>query len=170
MAPSPSGSGGSRGENRPPAAPAASSLRAKRRSSLDSGSAKTASPERRHETQLGGGARLHDAEPRDRPAEPGEQAELVEAAPACVRQAQELGEDTLARRLGHQMRVTADELLGRRVDAQLELVLQASGPEQPERIVRERPVVDGAQPVGFEITAAVEGSIGSPAGAGRRSR
>ena len=109
-------------------------------------------------------------QPLERAAEPREQAELVEAAEACAREPLELTEKSFSGRRADPVSMRAEELVRRRVEPQAELVLQAHGAEEPERIVGEDRLRDGPQRASLEIGAARERIDGLAAGEGYRDR
>src|SRR5207237_2564508 len=73
----------------------------------------------------------------DRAAELREQPELLEAPVAACAQALELGQHPFTSRLRSELGLRTDELLRQGREPEAELVLQAHGAEEPERIVRE---------------------------------
>src|SRR5205807_8797535 len=85
-----------------------------------------------------------------------EESEVVEAPEAARREALELAEDPLAGGIGDPVRARAEQLLGPLVETEAELVLEARGAQEPERVVGEDRVRDGAERARSEVRAAAE--------------
>ena len=111
-------------------------------------------PEDDGEPEVGRVEGLQEVAALERAAERREQAELVEAPEACGRQALELGEDPLARRPRSEVGVRADELLRQRREPEAELVLQADGAQEAERVVLEDRLRDRAQATQVDVLEA----------------
>ena len=92
----------------------------------------------------------------DLAAERLEQAELAEPLDPVGAQTAELVEDPLARRPGEERGLRARQLLGRRVEPEAELALEPHPAQEPQRVVVEDGVRDGAQRLPLDRVAAVE--------------
>ena len=142
---------------------AASNVPASLRSSLEIGRARSRSRKTRDQDVAGRVRRIGPLEAGHGTAQRPEQAELVGTAKAVRRQALELAENPLAGRLSHPGRGCAHELLGRLVEPEVELVLQADGTQEAKRIVGEHRRPDGPEPAFPQIGRPVEGIDERPA-------
>ena len=85
-----------------------------------------------------------------------EEADLVEPPEAVAREPLELADDPLARRLADAAGVRPEELFGGRVELEPELVLEAHGAQEPQRVVGEDRLRDGAKRARSEVLPAPE--------------
>src|SRR5207253_1088105 len=92
----------------------------------------------------------------DRAAQLREEAEFVEAAKACAGESLELAENSFSGGGADPVDMRAEQLLGRGVQSEVELVLEAYGSEEPKRIVGEDRLRDRPQGASLEIAAASE--------------
>src|SRR5919204_433462 len=99
----------------------------------------------------------------DPPAERLEQAQIVEPTVAVGGQPPQLADDPLARRVRRERRVLPDEPLCLVLEPEAELVLEPHRAQQPERIVHEDALTDGAQQLLVQIAQAAEGVDRLPA-------
>ena len=151
-APSPGGTGGSSAVSRPRAARrAGASARTASSRSTPGTSAGSRRRPRRGETQAGRPARA--IEPRARPFERRQQAELVGPPVALDREPDELRERTLPRGLCHERRLLAHEPFRLLLEHEAELVLEPHRAQQAQRIIREHGRRDGTDQLRSEVRA-----------------
>src|SRR5439155_6246395 len=106
----------------------------------------------------------------DPAAEGGEHSKLVEPPVSAWPKAFELGQHALAGRAGDEDCLRLEELLGQRREPEAERFLQANRTEEPERVVVEDRLRDGAQQPQLEILAAPAGIDVLTADDGKRNR
>ena len=149
---------------------AASSVRASRRRSLETGKPLEPLAEDRDQREPRRVRRVDAVEARRGAPERLEQAELVRAAEAVGREPLELAQDPLPGRLADEPGGGPHELLGLLVEPESELVLEAHRAQEPQRVVREDGRPDGAKTARRQVGLAAERVDERPAGQGPRER
>ena len=126
---------------------AARRVRASRERSFETGEGLEPFPEHDDQQEAGRVRRVDAVEAGERAAERLQEPELVRAAKAVRGEPLELGEDALAGRLPDAACRRPDELLGRVVEPEPELVLEPDRAQEAQRVVLEDTRADRAKPL-----------------------